>query len=116
MLCDYVFCSSVALTTLEVIKNEKLVENAKTMGDYLLKGLEEISKRCGFIKAVRGQGLLIGIEFEYDVSSGLETLVEMINSMIPSETRDRYRALSKNIVTSTKSHPFRCHQLFSMFS
>lgn len=97
------FCASVALTTLEVIENEKLVENAKTVGEYLLNGLEEISKRYGFIKAVRGQGLLIGIEFQYDVSSGLETLVEMINSMIPSETRDMYRALSKNIVTSVRN-------------
>jgi ornithine--oxo-acid transaminase len=52
--------AAIARTALKVIVEEKLVENAGTMGEYFLEHLAEISSPN--IKEVRGKGLLIGVE------------------------------------------------------
>ena len=44
----------------EIMENEKLLDNAKNIGDYLI---DELAKLPG-IKEIRGRGLMIGIEFE----------------------------------------------------
>ncbi len=49
-----------ALAVLEVMEDEKLVENAAEVGEFLMTELKKISG----IKEVRGRGLMIGIEFE----------------------------------------------------
>lgn len=54
---------AAALATLYVIEEEKLVENAATMGDYAVARLREIGKDCPFVSAVRGKGLMFGIDF-----------------------------------------------------
>lgn len=67
-----------ALTTIQVILEEKLDEQAAWKGDYLLAKLQELKERYpGTIKEVRGRGLLIGLEFETDELGGL-VLSEMI--------------------------------------
>lgn len=53
---------SAALATLEVISEEKLVENASMVGEYMLKRLKKMQERHELIGDVRGKGLLIGIE------------------------------------------------------
>jgi len=45
---------------LDIIKVERLIENAAKVGDYLIEELKKIEN----IKEVRGLGLMIGIEFE----------------------------------------------------
>ncbi len=55
-----------ALTTMEVIEEENLVENARVMGEYLRKGLEDLKDRHPLIGDVRGRGLLMGIELVKD--------------------------------------------------
>jgi ornithine--oxo-acid transaminase len=52
--------AAIARAALKVIVDEKLVENAEKMGEYLMEHLVEISSP--HIKEVRGKGLLIGIE------------------------------------------------------
>lgn len=50
------------LTVIEVMKEEKLVENSKEVGEYL-KNM--ISAKLGdYIKEVRGMGLMLGVEFK----------------------------------------------------
>lgn len=51
---------AAAIAVLDVIKEESLIENAAKLGQYLKEAL----KGCNGIKAVRGQGLMIGIELE----------------------------------------------------
>jgi ornithine--oxo-acid transaminase len=53
---------AVAREALKVIQEEKLVENAAVLGDFLLTKLKKI--RSGLIKEVRGRGLLVGIELK----------------------------------------------------
>lgn len=53
-----------AIAALEVILDEGLSANAASLGQALLSGLGELKNRYPAIKDVRGQGLLIGVEFE----------------------------------------------------
>ena len=54
---------TAAIAVLDIIKVEHLIENAEKIGNYLI---EELNKIPG-IKEVRGQGLMIGIEFEQPI-------------------------------------------------
>lgn len=53
---------AAALATLRLIENEYL-QNAATIGEYLLGQLHEMQARHPLIGNVRGKGLMIGIEF-----------------------------------------------------
>ncbi len=54
---------AAALAVLDIIEDEKLVENAAEVGQYLM---DELKKLPG-IKELRGRGLMIGIEMDYPV-------------------------------------------------
>ncbi len=53
----------IALSVLEYIEKNDLINNARLMGDYLLTRLSVLKKDFTFIKDIRGIGLLTGIEF-----------------------------------------------------
>ncbi|TDW48961.1 ornithine--oxo-acid transaminase [Flavobacterium sp. 270] len=53
--------AAVAIAALEVVKDEKLAENAERLGAILRKGLNEIAERNHLIELVRGKGLLNAI-------------------------------------------------------
>jgi len=50
-----------ALATIELLETE-LMENAKTMGEYLISKLCEMQKSIECIGDVRGKGLMVGVE------------------------------------------------------
>jgi acetylornithine/N-succinyldiaminopimelate aminotransferase len=54
---NYLACVA-GLAVLEIIEKENLIENAKTLGDYLMNQLDEIPN----IKEIRGKGLMVAIE------------------------------------------------------
>ena len=56
------FQTAQAKVTLEIIREEKLIANAKAMGSYLMEGLKNLQKNHSWIGEVRGRGLMIGIE------------------------------------------------------
>ncbi len=51
-----------ALTTIEIIEDEGLVENAARVGGVALARMQEMKRRLPAIGDVRGRGLLLGIE------------------------------------------------------
>ncbi len=53
---------AVARATLEVIVEEKLHENAKKLGKYLMSKLKALKQKHEIIKEIRGYGLMIGVE------------------------------------------------------
>ncbi|MGX9134670.1 aspartate aminotransferase family protein [Rummeliibacillus sp. JY-2-4R] len=53
---------SVALTTLEVFKEENLIENSKVVGAYAVEQLKAIQEKYDCIGEVRATGLMIGID------------------------------------------------------
>lgn len=54
---NHLACAA-ALSVLEVIAQDKLMENAAAVGSYLIEELQKIEE----VKEVRGRGLMIGIE------------------------------------------------------
>jgi 4-aminobutyrate aminotransferase-like enzyme len=52
----------IGQSVLEVIKEEKLQNNAQKTGVYLVKGLISLKQKYSLIGDVRGKGLFIGIE------------------------------------------------------
>jgi ornithine--oxo-acid transaminase len=54
---------AAALASLNVIEDEKLVENAAAMGEYVMGRLKEIGRKCPFVSDVRGKGLMFAIDF-----------------------------------------------------
>jgi len=57
---------AAGLAVLDTIKKEKLQDNARDVGQYLLKGLSLLKHRHPIIGDVRGTGLFIGIELISD--------------------------------------------------
>jgi 4-aminobutyrate aminotransferase len=53
---------SVALATLEVMKEENLLQNTREMGTYAVQQLESMKERHNVIGSIRAVGLMIGIE------------------------------------------------------
>ena len=60
---------AAALENLRIIEEEKLVENAAEMGDYLLDAMLALKEKHEVIGDVRGKGLLAGIELVCDRDS-----------------------------------------------
>lgn len=54
---------AAGLATLQTIERERLSENAAARGQQLLEGLADLCGRFRCLREVRGEGLLIGLEF-----------------------------------------------------
>jgi ornithine--oxo-acid transaminase len=54
---------AAGIATLDVIKHERLIAGAERLGERLRRSFEEMRDRHEFVRAVRGKGLMIGIEF-----------------------------------------------------
>ncbi len=71
-----------ALATLEVIKSERLMENAKRLGGKAIKRLQEMKGKYEIVGDVRGMGLFIGVEIVKDKRSktrGEEEVKKIMN-------------------------------------
>jgi len=73
---------AAGLATLQVIEDEKLIENAARIGAGITADLAALIGRHEFVKAVRGKGLMIAIEFGSPKSLSLKAawmLLEQAN-------------------------------------
>jgi 4-aminobutyrate aminotransferase/(S)-3-amino-2-methylpropionate transaminase len=61
--------ATAALTTIEVVLDEGLVDNARRVGAFLLNELRGLQEKYEFIGDVRGAGLLIGMDLVKNRSS-----------------------------------------------
>jgi 4-aminobutyrate aminotransferase len=57
---------AAALQVIDIIREERLMENATRQGAYLMKRLKEMQERYEIIGDVRGRGLMVGMEFVKD--------------------------------------------------
>jgi 4-aminobutyrate aminotransferase len=60
---------AAAIAVIDVIKEERLLENAAKQGAYIMKRLEELKDKSEIIGDVRGKGLMIGMELVTDKES-----------------------------------------------
>lgn len=66
---------AAALAVLEVIlEDQDILGHCARMGEYFLKGLQELQGRCRAIKEVRGLGLMIGVELTIDAREVVDKL------------------------------------------
>lgn len=54
---------AAALASLHVIEEDRLVENAAAMGDYVIGELKKLAPTCPFVADVRGKGLMFALDF-----------------------------------------------------
>ncbi|MCI0690777.1 aminotransferase class III-fold pyridoxal phosphate-dependent enzyme [candidate division KSB1 bacterium] len=59
---NHLACAA-AVAVLEIIEREKLINNSEKLGNHLLDELRKLTKG---VKEVRGRGLMIGIELEFN--------------------------------------------------
>ena len=55
--------------TLQALTQDGLIENAKSVGEKFLRGLEELKSKHKIIREVRGKGLMIGVELKFEVKN-----------------------------------------------
>lgn len=71
---------AAGLATLKIIEEEKLIENAAKIGAELMSGMQELADRYEFLKAVRGKGLMIAMEFGSPKSLSLKAAWSMLEA------------------------------------
>jgi len=67
---NHLACAA-ALTVLNVIEEEKLIENAKNMSQYFIEKAQEIPQ----VKRIKGRGLMLGLEFDFPIAELRKKLI-----------------------------------------
>lgn len=78
---NHLACAA-AVAVLDIIKSEKLIENANNVGDYLISELKRFDK----IQEVRGRGLMIGIDLPMELAHVKKDLLTK-NSIFTGEAK-----------------------------
>jgi len=60
---------AAGLAVLDVLRDEKLLENARNVGEYTLAGMRQLQERHAIIGDVRGRGLFFAVEMVRDRAS-----------------------------------------------
>ena len=92
--------AAAARASIEIIRDEKLVENSKRVGAKMLERVKEFEKKFSFIGGVDGKGMLIRCEFVKDKDTR-ERLDKKICEGI------FLRAIQKGLLTMAYTNSFR---------
>ncbi len=84
---------AAGLATIRVIRDEGLVERSAEMGEKMMLGLREIQARHDLLSEVRGQGLMIGVEFAMDEVGELAIAQMVKRGMIAAYTLNNPRVI-----------------------
>jgi predicted acetylornithine/succinylornithine family transaminase len=96
-------CCSAGLAVLDAA--EGLVDNVKEMGELLMTGIKEIQEKSSRIRAVRGRGLIIGIEFKEKVGPIMKAMQEN-GILVLSAGSTVLRILPPYIITKKECETF----------
>ncbi|MBN2322519.1 MAG: aminotransferase class III-fold pyridoxal phosphate-dependent enzyme [Spirochaetes bacterium] len=94
--------ASALFATIQAIREDKLLENARDTGEYLKTELQKI----GIVKAVKGRGLLLGIEITKKASDCRDRLLERGIITGTSAKPDVLRLLPPLVLTPDEAKPF----------
>ncbi len=67
---NHLACAA-SLSVLEVLEDEKLLENAKQVSEYFIQKTKELPS----LKSIKGRGLMLGLEFDFPVSELRKQLI-----------------------------------------
>ncbi len=65
--------TAAGIATLETLLDEKVLDNCRTMGAYFKAELVKLQQKYAFITAVRGRGLIIGVEMSIEGGEMVKT-------------------------------------------
>jgi ornithine--oxo-acid transaminase len=71
---------AAGIATLEVMKSERVIENAARTGERLVRELSALAENYELLKEVRGKGLMIGVEFGAPSSLKLKASWSMLET------------------------------------
>ncbi len=71
---------AAGLATLEVIEQEKLVENSAKIGEEIITSINAMADKYEFLKEARGKGMMIAIEFHAPKSLKLKAAWAMLEA------------------------------------
>lgn len=97
---------TVALAVLDVIEEEHLVENAASVGSYLLAQLKTLAAETPSIVDVRGEGLMIGIEFSDSIKTLRTRLVKEQHVFTGAASTNILRLLPPLSLTKAEADDF----------
>lgn len=98
---NHLACAA-AIAVLEIFENENLVENAREVGEYLIAQLKQIPE----IKEVRGEGLMIGMEFDYPVKELRTRLIKEQKVFTGASGTNVIRLLPPLVLTKVQADDF----------
>ena len=84
---------AAGLATLDVIKEEGLVERANEIGAVLIAGLREIKEKSELVTDARGRGMMLGVEFSMDEVGELTIAQVVKRGMIAAYTLNNPRVI-----------------------
>jgi acetylornithine/N-succinyldiaminopimelate aminotransferase len=67
---------ATALEALQIIEDEDLMQNARERGAELKAGLEKLAREFDFIREVRGEGLIIGLDLSVEGAPFVEAALK----------------------------------------
>ena len=78
--------AAVGLTALTILEDEHLIERSATLGDYFHQQLKTLNYPC--VKAVRGRGLMQGVEIAPGYSARALSLAFMEHGVLTKDTHE----------------------------
>lgn len=102
---NHLACAA-ALAVLDVIEEEHLVENAASVGSYLLAQLKTLAAENPSIVDVRGEGLMIGIEFSDSIKTLRTRLVKEQHVFTGAASTNILRLLPPLSLTKAEADDF----------
>lgn len=102
---NHLACTA-ALAVLDVIEEEHLVENAASVGGYLLAQLKTLAAETPSIVDVRGEGLMIGIEFSDSIKTLRTRLVKEQHVFTGAASTNILRLLPPLSLTKAEADDF----------
>lgn len=102
---NHLACTA-ALAVLDVIEEEHLVENAASVGSYLLAQLKTLAAETPSIVDVRGEGLMIGIEFSDSIKTLRTRLVKEQHVFTGAASTNILRLLPPLSLTKAEADDF----------
>jgi 4-aminobutyrate aminotransferase / (S)-3-amino-2-methylpropionate transaminase / 5-aminovalerate transaminase len=92
--------AAAGLAAVEVILNEKLVDNSARVGALMLSALKDMQEKYRFIGDVRGRGLMIGVELVADHTTKAPLDQTITRALF-------HEALERGLITMSYSHVIR---------
>ncbi|MGW0906782.1 aminotransferase class III-fold pyridoxal phosphate-dependent enzyme [Streptomyces sp. NPDC002853] len=79
------FAAAAGLATLDVLTGDDLPAHARKVGEHLRGRLREVTAPYGFVKDVRGIGMMTAIEFDGDFSGAVQALADEALTRFPGD-------------------------------